>query len=179
MDFSARARKIKAIILDVDGVMTDGTVGYTGGGDPIKFFNVRDGHAIKMALRQGLLVGIISGRSDAATTRRAEELQMSFLHAGQKVKLEALAKVLAEFGLTADECLYVGDDVVDIPVMRKVGLAVCVADADPALLPFAHWQTSLGGGAGAVREVIFRIMQEQGAWDAAMERYLGPLPELP
>jgi len=172
MSFADRARKIKAVILDVDGVLTDGRLGYSGSGAPLKFFHVRDGHAMKMALRYGLLVGILSGRDDAATHARAQELGLSFCYTGQKVKTEALTRLLAAHQLQVEECAYVGDDVVDIPVLRRVGLAVCVADADPEVVPHVHWQTTLAGGQGAVREVIFRLLREQGKWDEAMARYL-------
>ncbi len=171
MSLSARAAKIKAVICDVDGVMTDGAIGFSAQGI-VKFFNVRDGHAIKMALRAGLLVGVLSGRDDAVTRQRAEELGMSFIHVGQKRKLDAFAKILEEFALEPEECCYVGDDVVDIPVMRQVGLAVCVADADPELQPYSHWRTELGGGRGAVREVLFRLLREQNKWQEAMARYV-------
>jgi 3-deoxy-D-manno-octulosonate 8-phosphate phosphatase (KDO 8-P phosphatase) len=172
MTFADRARKIKAVILDVDGVLTDGRLGYSGAGPALKFFNVRDGHAMKMALRHGLLVGILSGREDAATHTRAQELGLSFCYTGQKVKTEALTRLLAAHQLQPEQCAYVGDDVVDIPVLRRVGLAVCVADAAPEVVPHVHWQTTLGGGQGAVRELLFRLLQEQGRWDEAMARYL-------
>jgi 3-deoxy-D-manno-octulosonate 8-phosphate phosphatase (KDO 8-P phosphatase) len=170
MSWSARAEKIRAVILDVDGVLTHGVVGY-GPVDNVKAFNIRDGHVLRMALRAGLLVGILSGRFEPANRRRCEELQMSFIYEGQHDKGAALTRLLEEHQLTAEECLFVGDDVVDIPVMRRVGLAVAVADAVPDLLPYCHFQTSAPGGAGAVREVIEWLMRRQGRWSELMLRY--------
>ena len=114
-----RAAAVRAIILDVDGVMTNGQIGFSQQGT-IKFFNVRDGHAIKMAMREGLMIGFLSGRADAVTQARGEELGLSFIYTGQKVKMVAFEEILKDFDLKPEECLYMGDDVVDIPVMRKV-----------------------------------------------------------
>ena len=162
--------KIKVIILDVDGVMTDGMIGY-GTSEVIKFFNVKDGHAIKMAMRSGFKVGILSGRNDAATRKRAEELKMSFVYEGEKNKDEAFDRLLSEQNLKAGECLYVGDDVVDIPVIRRAGIGVCVHDAADEVKRYADWQTALPGGRGAVRETIVRLMTETKRWSKEMERY--------
>ena len=129
---------IRAIILDVDGVLTDGRIGYGGGSpDEIKFFDVKDGHGIKLALRAGLQVGILSGRTSAANRRRAEELGLSFLVEGAKDKAAAFETLLQQQQLAAHECLYVGDDLIDLPVMRRVAISVAVADAAPELLEHA------------------------------------------
>lgn len=177
MSFSAKVQSIKAIILDVDGVMTNGQIGFASHDGAsfgtIKFFNVRDGHAIKMALHQQLLVGVISGRDDVTTRQRCEELGMSFVYIGQNDKMVAFEEVLRDFSLTGEECLFVGDDVVDLPVMRRCGLAVTVADGEAEVVPYTDWQTTLGGGQGAVREVIFRVLKGQGRWEQAMARFLG------
>ena len=171
MTLSARAAAIKAVILDVDGVLTDGRVGY-GATETYKFFDIRDGHMIRMALRAGLLVGILSGRKDPANRRRAEELEMSFILEGQHDKRVAFEGLLRAHQLAANECLYVGDDVVDLPVMRRVGVAVCVADAPAEVAAHAHWRTTAPGGRGAVRETLVWLLKEQGRWDEAMARYL-------
>jgi 3-deoxy-D-manno-octulosonate 8-phosphate phosphatase (KDO 8-P phosphatase) len=171
MNWSAAARRIKAIILDIDGVMTDGMVGFGPEGN-IKFFNARDGHAIKMALREGLLVGALSGRDDPVNRRRADELGLSFCYTGEKDKLAAFQRLLAEHHLQPDECLYVGDDVVDIPIFRRVGVAVAVSDAVPEAQAHAHVVTAAGGGRGAVREIIVRVLTEQGRWAKALARYV-------
>ncbi|MPM40827.1 3-deoxy-D-manno-octulosonate 8-phosphate phosphatase KdsC [bioreactor metagenome] len=165
-------RKIRAIVLDIDGILTDGRIGYGGGsGEEIKFFHVRDGHGIKLALRAGLLVGALSGRQSEANRRRAEELGFSFLYEKKHDKLAAFQELLAEHRLEAGECLYMGDDVVDLPVMRTVGIAVTVADAPDYMDTAARWRTAAAGGCGAVREAIERLLLESGRWDAVMARY--------
>jgi 3-deoxy-D-manno-octulosonate 8-phosphate phosphatase (KDO 8-P phosphatase) len=167
MNLADRARGIQAVVFDVDGVLTDGTFGYAGGGSEIKFFSARDGHGIKLLRRAGLRVGILSGRSSDANLRRAEELGLDFVYQGEKDKGEAFVRLLREQNLSAEHCLYVGDDVVDMPVMRQAGVSVAVADAT------ADWQTQAPGGHGAAREVARWILQQQGKWETVMERYAG------
>jgi len=171
MDWSAKAPLIRALILDVDGVMTNGQIGYAAG-EVVKFFDIRDGHAIKMALREGLLVGMLSGRADPVNRRRAAELDLSFVYDGEKNKNAALDRLLAEHGLQAEECLYMGDDVVDMPVLRRVGIGVCVADVAEEVRAAADWQTQAAGGRGAVRETIVQLLRAQGKWETAMARYM-------
>lgn len=163
-------RKIKAVVLDVDGVLTDGRAGY-GAEEEIKFFHLRDGHWMRMALRTGLKVGILSGRGSRANRRRAEELGLSFCYENCKDKLEGFERLLAEHSLRAAECLYIGDDVIDMPVMRRAGVAVAVADGVPELDEVADFRTRTPGGHGAVCEVMRRLMMEQGTLDAQLERY--------
>ena len=163
--------KIKAIVLDIDGVLTDGCFGYSAG-DEIKFFNAADGHGIKMAMRTGLLVGVLSGRSCEANRKRIKELGMSFAYENCKDKRAGFATLLEENGLKAGECLYVGDDVVDIPVLKQVGIAVTVAGAEDYMDEYVDFRTRRGGGHGAVREVIDWLLQRQGSWTKLMERYL-------
>jgi YrbI family 3-deoxy-D-manno-octulosonate 8-phosphate phosphatase len=171
MSLQNKAKKIKAILLDIDGVLTDCRVGYHND-DEVKFFHVRDGHGIKLAIRAGIIVGAVSGRSAAANKRRANELGFSFLYESQKDKREAFAKLLEDFSLTPEECLYIGDDVIDIPIMRKVGIAVTVADAPEYIEKFCDFRTKVKGGYGAVREVIDWLLMEQGKWDDLMVRYI-------
>ena len=161
---------ITTIILDVDGVLTDGRVGY-GDEDEIKFFNVRDGHGIKLAMRAGLQVGLLSGRSAAANRRRAEELGMNFVYENCKNKLQAFEKLLQEHSLRAEQCLYIGDDIVDGPVMKRCGIGITVADAPDYMDEFCDMRTRLPGGRGAVREVLDWLLQKQSKWDALLERY--------
>lgn len=163
-------RKIKAVVLDVDGVLTDGRAGY-GAEEEIKFFHLRDGHWMRMAIRTGLKVGILSGRGSRANRRRAEELGLSFCYENCKDKLEGFERLLAEQSLRPEECLYVGDDVIDMPVMRRAGIAVAVADGVPELDEVADFRTRTPGGHGAVCEVMRRLMMEQGTLDAQLERY--------
>ena len=163
--------KIKALVLDIDGVLTDGRLGYSAG-DEIKFFHARDGHGIKMAIRGGILVGVLSGRVAESNRKRAKELGFSFFYAGQKDKRKAFELLLKEQNLKADECLYMGDDVVDLPPMLKSGLAVTVADAPEYMDKYCDFRTIRGGGQGAVREVIDWLLMKQGKWDQQMERYI-------
>lgn len=162
--------KITTIILDIDGVLTDGRVLYGPEGN-MKFFNIQDGHAIKMAIREGYRIGVVSGRADPVNVRRVEELGMSFAYYGQKRKLDALELLLNEHNLDPDECLYIGDDVIDIPVMRHVAIGVAVKNAVDEVKDVADVITTREGGAGAVREIIVRLMKDQDKWDTAMERY--------
>ncbi len=163
-------RKIRAVVLDVDGVLTDGRAGY-GAEEEIKFFHLRDGHWMKMAIRAGLMVGLLSGRSSQANRTRAKELGLSFVYENCKDKLAVFEQLLAEHGLRAEECLYMGDDVIDMPVMRRAGIGVAVADAVPELDEVADFRASLPGGHGAVYETIRRLLMEQGKLDALLERY--------
>lgn len=166
-----RIAKIKALVMDIDGVLTDGRIGY-GLEQEIKFFHVRDGHGIKMAQRAGLKVGAISGREAAANRTRATELGFDFIYEGCKKKGEAFSLMLSETGLQPDECLYVGDDVVDVPIFRLAGIAAAVADAPDYLDEYCAFRTRLPGGHGAVREIIDWLLREQDKWAGQMERYL-------
>ncbi|MDD3117743.1 MAG: HAD-IIIA family hydrolase [Victivallales bacterium] len=162
---------IKAIVLDIDGVLTDGHIGYAGPRE-IKFFHVRDGHGLKMAMRAGLKVGVLSGRSSEANRIRAKELGFDFMYEGKKDKRTAFGELLAEQGLQAEECLYMGDDVVDIPVLRQAGIAVTVADAPEIMDEFCQERTRARGGCGAVREIVELLLKKQNKWQQQMERYL-------
>ena len=173
LEVRQRARRIKLLVLDCDGVLTDGRVILLPAGDETKAFDVRDGHAIVMAKRAGLPVAIISGRKSSVVRRRAEELGVAHLYEMAWVKTEPYEELLSAGGLTDDEVCYVGDDVVDIPLLRRAGLAVSVADAVDEAKQFSHLVTYCDGGRGAVREVIELILKVQGKWEEAMARYLG------
>ncbi len=163
--------KIKALVLDIDGVLTDGRLGYSAG-DEVKFFHARDGHGIKMAIRGGILVGVLSGRVAESNRKRAKELGFSFFYEGQKDKRKAFELLLKEQNLKAEECLYMGDDVVDLPPMLKSGIAVTVADAPEYMDKYCDFRTVKNGGQGAVREVIDWLLMKQGKWEQQMERYI-------
>ena len=163
-------KRIKAVVLDVDGVLTDGRAGY-GAAEEIEFVNMRDGHWMKLAMRAGLKVGLLSGRGSEANRKRAAELGLSFIYENCKDKLEGFERLLAEHGLRPEECLYIGDDVIDLPVLRRAGVAVAVADAVPELDEAADFRTQLPGGHGAVYEAIRRLLIEQEKLDSVMERY--------
>ena len=163
-------RRIKLLICDIDGVLTDGRVGY-GADDFVKFFHYRDGHWLKLAMRAGISVGWLSGRRSRANADRAAELGITFLRENATDKLAAFEEILAEYKLSPDQCLYIGDDVIDLPVMRRCGVAVAVADGVPELDEVAHFRTRALGGHGAVCEVVHRLLAEQGKLDEILERY--------
>ncbi len=173
MDWSAKAQDIRAVVLDVDGVLTDGRIGYGGGSDDeIKFFHVRDGVGIALLRQGGVKVGIITGRCSKANRRRAEELKLDFVFEGQLRKSDALLALCEQLGLQPAHCLYVGDDVIDIGPMRLAGVAVAVADAAAEAKAAASWVASASGGRGAVREVAEWLLKAQGRWDQLIaERY--------
>ncbi|MGL4854248.1 MAG: KdsC family phosphatase [Lentisphaeria bacterium] len=176
MLLSDKAKKIRLVILDVDGVLTDGRFGYTSNPEEeIKFFNAKDGHAMKMALRADLMLGIISGRESAANRKRFNELGLTFFRERQLDKLESFREVLSEFNLSAEECLYVGDDVIDIPLVMACGIGIAVNDSVAELKEVADIVTMANGGHGAVREVLAWLLKAQNKWDSLMERYYRPL----
>ena len=167
-----RARKIRLLILDCDGVLTDGRIIMLPGGDETKSFDVKDGHAMVMAQRAGLPIAIISGRKSSVVRARAEELGVAHLHEMAWVKKEPYEKILAEEGLIDEQVCYVGDDVVDIPLLRRAGLAITVADAVEEAKQYSHLVTAHAGGRGAVREVIELILKAQDKWVEAISRYV-------
>ena len=167
-----RARKIKILILDCDGVLTDGRIILLPDGDETKCFDVKDGHAMVMAQRAGLPIAIISGRKSSVVRARAKELGIAHLHEMAWVKKEPYEKILAEEKLRDEEVCYVGDDVVDIPLLKRAGLGVAVADATEETKEHSHLVTKRAGGQGAVREVIELILKAQDKWDETLARYL-------
>ena len=167
-----RAARVRLLLLDCDGVLTDGRITPVEGGEELKSFHTRDGHGLVMLHRAGLRSGIISGRRSRLVELRAADLGISFVRQGALDKVEVFEGLLAEAGVAAAEVAYVGDDVVDIPLMRRSGLALAVADATPDTRDAAHHVTRLPGGGGAVREVCELILKAQGLWEGLMERYL-------
>jgi 3-deoxy-D-manno-octulosonate 8-phosphate phosphatase (KDO 8-P phosphatase) len=170
--FQELAKRIKLLILDVDGVLTDGSIFITASGEEIKAFNTLDGHGLKMLQSTGVKLAIITGRAAAGVEHRAKGLGIDYLFQGVHDKREAFADLLQQTGLSPQECAYIGDDVVDLPVMTKVGLAVAVPDAPSLVRQHSHYVTGACGGAGAVRELCERLMQAQGTFDELMARYL-------
>lgn len=152
-DILNRARRVRLLILDVDGVLTDGLLYRGPDGAEFKAFNTRDGHGIRRLLAEGWQVAVISGRAGSATAERLTELGIEIIHLGVADKLAALEQVLRETDVVADEAAYVGDDLPDLPAMQAVGFAIAVADAEPAVRQAAHWATPRSGGRGAVRDV--------------------------
>jgi len=167
-----RAAQVRLLLLDCDGVLTDGRITPVEGGEELKSFHTRDGHGLVMLHRAGLRSGIISGRTSRLVELRAADLGVSYVRQGALDKIEVFESLLAEAGVAPGHAAYVGDDVVDIPLMRRSGLAVAVADASPDTRDAAHHVTTLPGGHGAVREVCELILKAQGRWDELMKRYL-------
>lgn len=168
----ARAARVKLLLLDCDGVLTDGRITLVGDDEEEKSFHTRDGHGLVLLHRAGLRSGIVSGRTSASVVRRARDLRMHYVRQGTWDKVKDFGEVLAEAGVEASEVCYVGDDVTDIPLMRRSGLAVAVADATDETRAHAHYVTRLRGGHGAVREVCELILKAQGLWAGLMKRYL-------
>ena len=171
-DISAKAALIKLVIFDVDGVLTDGSLYFGPDAREYKVFHSRDGHGMKMLRQSGVEIGIITARSSEAVAHRMENLGIEHVYQGQQEKLPAYESLKAKLGLSADEIAYVGDDVIDLPIMTRVGFAVAVADAHEDVVKRAHWQTSIPGGCGAVREICELIMKAQGSYDDALAVYL-------
>ncbi len=166
------AKKIKLLILDVDGVLTDGGIILDNEGNEFKVFNVRDGHGIKMLIRAGVKVAIISGRQSKVVERRAKELGIKDVYQKVGDKLEVYQRLILRYGLKSDEVAYMGDDIVDIPLLKVVGFPIAVADADEYTKQFALLVTNNKGGRGAVREVTDLILKAQGLWPEDIGGYL-------
>lgn len=160
-DLALRAKGIRAVFFDVDGVLTDGGLLLTADGAELKVFNTRDGMGFRLLREHGLEVGVISARRSEAVTRRMSALNVGHVIQGRDDKLSALAEVCADLGLPEDRIAYMGDDVLDVPVMRRVGLAGAPADAHVSAREAAHWVATLGGGRGAAREFCDRIIAAQ------------------
>jgi len=171
-DILERAAQIKLAIFDVDGVLTDGSLFLGDDGLEYKAFNSRDGHGLKMLQQSGVTVAIITGRTSKVVEYRMQSLGIEHVYQGQLDKRIAFAELLEKLNLTADEVAYVGDDVVDLPVMSKVGLAIAVQDAHSMVLKHAHWQTPSCGGRGAGRDVCEMLMEARGVLQDKLASYL-------
>jgi len=166
-----KAKKIKVLILDVDGVLTDGTLFFDNEGKEYKGFNVQDGLGIKLMQRAGIRVAVISGRASKPVALRMEMLGVELVYLGQLDKGIALQDIFAKVGCSADEVAHVGDDLIDLPVFMQVGLAIAVRNANTQVLPYVDWQTQLSGGQGAVREVCDFILQAQGKLEGLVNSF--------
>ena len=171
-EVQSRAARIKLFLMDCDGVLTDGRIWVLENGEDQKAFHTRDGLGLEIFHRAGLKSGVISGRVSSALTRRAEKLGMSYLRQGCVEKEQAFAEIVAAAGLTNDEVAFAGDDLNDIPLMLKSGLALAVADAAAETRAHAHYVTQATGGHGAVREMIELILKSQNRWDDLLRHYL-------
>ncbi|MFZ5448891.1 MAG: KdsC family phosphatase [Thermodesulfobacteriota bacterium] len=173
-DVWTRARAIRLLILDIDGVLTDGRLYFDARGETLKVFHVRDGHGIKMAQRSGIEVAFISGRRSDAAFQRARELGITRFYEGVRDKVAIMEELLAALNLEAPEVAAVGDELVDLPLFQRVGLSVAVADAVPEVAAAAHWVTSLPGGQGAVREICDLLLKAQGKWEELISPWMEP-----
>jgi 3-deoxy-D-manno-octulosonate 8-phosphate phosphatase (KDO 8-P phosphatase) len=171
-DILDKAARIRLVIFDVDGVLTDGSIYLGDDGLEYKTFNTKDGHGMKMLQATGVEIGIITGRSSRVVALRMESLGIRHVYQGQKQKLPAYEELKSKLELNDDQVAYVGDDVVDLPVMRRVGLAITVQDAHHLVRQHAHWQTASNGGRGAAREVCELLMEAQGTLEPSLEKYL-------
>lgn len=167
-----KVRKLKLLILDVDGVLSDGKLFFDNEGNEYKSFHARDGHGIKLLRQTGVEVAIISGRKSNSVALRMKSLGIEHVYQGHENKVSALNEVLKKLNLTPDQAAHMGDDLLDLPLMTRVGLSIAVADANFAVIERADWCTKLSGGEGAVREVCDFIMQSQGHFDEILTTYL-------
>jgi 3-deoxy-D-manno-octulosonate 8-phosphate phosphatase (KDO 8-P phosphatase) len=167
-----KAKKLKLLILDVDGVLTDGKLFFDHQGNEYKSFHARDGHGIKLLRQTGVEVAVISGRKSNSVALRMKNLGIEHVYQGHENKRAAFNEVIEKIGITSEQAAHVGDDLLDLPIMIRVGLSIAVADANFAVKQRADWYTKLPGGHGAVREVCDFIMQAQGHFDEVVNAYL-------
>lgn len=172
-DVLERARKVRIVLFDSDGVLTDGRIVVTGDGGEARCFDVKDGQGIRMGQEAGLLFGVVSGRRSAALASRAGELGLDEVHQGVQDKLGRVDEILTRRELARDAACFVGDDLVDVPAMRACGLAVAPADAALEARAAAQFVTGRAGGRGAVREVVDLLLRANGSWERVTARYLG------
>ncbi len=172
MNILDKAKHVRLAAFDVDGVLTDGALYYTDAGEEFKAFNVQDGHGIKMLQESGVAIAIITSRTSKLVTNRARNLGIDHLYQGVENKLDAMNALLTKLGLTLAETSYMGDDVIDLPVLRRCGFAASVPEAPALVRQHAHYITRAGGGRGAAREFCEVVMHAQGTLDAALARYL-------
>ena len=171
-DIIAKAAHIKLVVFDVDGVLTDGSLFIGDAGEEYKAFHAKDGLGMKLLQATGVEIGIITARTSELVQHRMESLNIQHIYQGRLNKLPALEEIINKVGVSFDETAYVGDDVIDLPAMRKVGLAISVQDAHPLVKQHSHWQTPHVGGRGAARDVCELIMEAQNTLQAQFDKYL-------
>lgn len=171
-DIMQRAANVRLVIFDVDGVLTDGSLYLGDDSQEYKAFNSRDGHGMKMLQATGVDIGIITGRTSKVVEYRMESLGIKHVYQGQADKLPAFQELTEHLSLTPDQVAYVGDDVVDLPILIRVGLAIAVQDAHHVVKQHSHWTTPSPGGRAAARDVCELIMQAQGTLEAQLNHYL-------
>jgi len=171
-DIMEKAANVRLVIFDVDGVLTDGSLFIGDDGQEYKAFNSRDGHGMKMLQASGVDIGIITGRTSQVVKYRMDSLGIKHVYQGQLDKLPAFEELIQKQGITAEQVAYVGDDVVDLPILIRVGLAIAVQDAHPLVKQHSHWITPNAGGRAAARDVCELIMQAQGTLESQLNHYL-------
>ncbi|MEF3074646.1 3-deoxy-manno-octulosonate-8-phosphatase KdsC [Methylobacter sp. Wu1] len=167
-----KAKKLKLLILDVDGVLTDGKLFFDNEGNEYKAFHARDGHGIKLLRQTGVEVAVISGRKSNSVALRMKNLGIEYVYQGHENKIAAFDEIIDKLQITPDQAAHVGDDLLDLPIMIRAGLAIAVDDANFVVKQHADWCTTLPGGHGAVREVCDLIMQAQGRFEDVVNAYL-------
>jgi len=178
LTLAERARRVKVLLFDVDGVLTNGDItiipNAEGKGTEVKSFSAHDGLGISLARLAGLKIGFVTKRNSQVVAIRARDLKIDHVYQGQSHKMEAVNQILAAENCTLEELAYVGDDIIDLPVMRVVGLAIATANARPQVKAAAHYVTPLAGGFGAGRDAIDFILSERGVLESTIEEYLDP-----
>ncbi len=172
MDLMTRAKAVKLIAFDIDGVMTDGGLHYTDDGQELKTFNVQDGLGLKLLQRAGITLAIITGRTSGVVAHRAADLDIQIVRQGVANKREALQGILDELQLDWQDCAFMGDDLIDLPILTRVGLAIAPANARSVVKKHVHWVTDTKGGEGAVRDVADTILAAQEKLDGLVQSYL-------
>lgn len=171
-DIRDRARRIRLVAFDIDGVMTDGGICYTGTGEEFKTFHVQDGLGLQLLRKAGIQLAIVTGRSSPIVARRAEELGIEYVFQGVKDKRDCLRTLASRLGFSQEQTAFVGDDWPDLAAMRAAGLGIAVANAHPIVKQHAHWRTARSGGDAAVREVADMILIAQDRLDTLLAEYL-------
>jgi YrbI family 3-deoxy-D-manno-octulosonate 8-phosphate phosphatase len=174
-ELTQRCQRIRLLLLDVDGVLTDGSLWFDDEGREWKRFHVRDGQGLRLWREAGGRVALVSSRRSPAVDRRAAELRLDGVFQGVDAKLDVVRQLSVDWNCPLDEIAYLGDDLVDLPPIRAVGLGAAVADAVPEVRAAAHYVTTAAGGSGAVRELIELLLRRTGRWDAALQPYAAPL----
>ncbi len=170
-DLVQRASKISVLVLDVDGALTDGRIVYAEYGDELKFFDVQDGAALVFWHRVGLKSAIISGRQSKLVKRRAKEMRVDFVAQGKLIKLPVYEQLLKKFRVSDEQVCAIGDDLMELPILRRVGFAVAVPAAVDEIKGVCHYVTQRPGGRGAVRETVDLILKAKGLWEQVLQRY--------
>jgi len=171
-DVIEKAKKLKLLILDVDGVLTDGRLFFDDKGKEYKCFHARDGHGIKLLRQTGVEVAVISGRKSNSVALRMKSLGVEYVYQGHENKIAAFNEIIQSLSIQPEQVAHVGDDLLDLPIMKRVGLSIAVNDANDPVKEYADWCTKTAGGQGAVREICDFIMRSQGTFDGILKGYM-------